>query len=85
MTEKTKLVALMGGGDWADASVDHLVIPESMNLDEQKQAWRKWYDEEYCPALHRNEKPTYLGLSEWLVKNGARKATETDVVEFWDL
>ena len=41
-----RLVAIMGGGDWYDASVEHLEIPDDMNLDEMKAARDKWYKNE---------------------------------------
>lgn len=32
----TRLVAVFGGGDWADASINHLNLPEELDLDQVK-------------------------------------------------
>ena len=85
-----KLVAIMDGGDWMDASVDHLVIPENMDLEEEKAERDKWYQEVYCPSLQSAEigkKETiekYIDFPEWLIMRGARKANEKDITIFWD-
>ena len=85
MNNGEKLVAIMGGGDWTDASVFHLVIPVGVNLEEEKAKRGKWYREEYCPALRANQRPIYSTFSEWLIKNcGAKKAT-AEIEEFWDV
>jgi hypothetical protein len=84
MNQNEKLIALLGGGDWADASVEHVIIPTSMNLEAEKANYEKWYTEVYCPALQRRENPDYVQFCQWLIERGARLATENDVTEFWD-
>ena len=67
-------VAIMDGGDWNDASCYHLAIPDDMNIDEQKKAYREW-------------KKTYKVGDEfftftlWLRKHGA---VDSDVEEIWE-
>lgn len=73
----TKIVALLGGGDWADASVSHLVIPDDMNLDEQKRAYGEWYANFRLGGK-------YVGFYEYLLEHGARKVTEDEVIEYWE-
>lgn len=54
-----QFVAITGGGDWADASVEFLVF-ETPITTEQLEAAKKerdrWYAEEYCAGL-RGDKP----------------------------
>lgn len=84
-----KIIAIMGGGDWADASVAHLVIPDGMNLDKEHDAYREWYQNKYLPALRRSRdvvhlKVKYITFANWLIKHGARQTTEEEVLEFWE-
>ena len=81
---RAKITAIYGGGDWADASVDHLVVPDDVSVDEQKKEWWNWYNTAYCPAVRSGENPKYVGLVEWLVKLGARKPTEDELEESGD-
>ncbi len=80
-----RIVALLSGGDWFDASVEHLIVPREMNLEAERNARRKWYEEIYCPALQTSNKVEYIDLSRWLIERGARQATETEVEIFDDL
>jgi len=86
----TKLVAILGGGDWTDASVEHVVINDDVDLDEQKLLYDNWYKTVYRVQMSewadgKVKKPEWFSFSEYLVKNEfARKANENDVVEFFD-
>jgi len=80
----SRLVAILGGGDWADALIYHLVIPDDMDLDEQKAAHGKWYHEEFVPKLGTLERSPFINLREWLIIHGAREATENDVIEYFE-
>lgn len=40
-------VALRRGGDWADASVDLLDVPDGVDLNAECVAWNRWYEQEY--------------------------------------
>ena len=75
---KKRLVAIKGGGDWMDASVDHLNVPEDMDLDAEHKAWRKWYNEEYCGHVGDVK---YISFIDWAKNNGAESVT---VEEYWD-
>ena len=78
----TKITAILGGCDWYDASVHHLVIPDDMNLDQQKADLKKWYKEVYYPSFHQEKREKYYTFVEWLIKNGARYTTEDELVEY---
>lgn len=88
------LFAILSGGDWADASVEHLLIPDGTNLDQERANREVWYQEEYLPKLrdwhskhqernpddsYVNPPPNYFTFSDWLLKRGAKIA---DVDEF---
>lgn len=71
----------MSGGDWYDASCEHLAIPDGMDLENEHRKHAEWYAK-YWRDLDNGKKPKYFTFIEWLIKNGARKATEIE--EFFD-
>jgi len=73
--ERGKTVAIMGGGDWADASVDHLVIPSDMDIDQA-------YNDYYTDICRPNAR--WVSFVEWLMQHGARDTTDDEVLEFWE-
>ena len=73
-----RIVAILGGGDWVDASVEHLVIPDGMDLEKEKAAYDKWYRDEYYPG-----KSEYVNFAGWLRQRGARDTTKDEILEFW--
>ena len=79
-----KLAAIMGGGDWADASVDHLLIPDDMKLEVEKDRWNWWYQNVYVLDIHVSGKVRYISFTDWLKQHGAKEATENEIIEFWD-
>jgi hypothetical protein len=80
-----KLHAILGGGDWTDASVDHLLIPDGMDLEAEKVAWRKWYDETYLPGMRGAMLPRvpYQEWVEWLLERGAVRAGPEHITVLW--
>lgn len=86
-----RLVAIEGGEDWSDASVDYLVVPDEVNLDVARAAQRHWYELVYLPAFraHANNRSpfivAYLGLPQFLIEYyGARNAEDSDIEVFSD-
>jgi len=77
-----RVVALMGGGDWADASVTHLVVPDELDLEALKTEWRYWYNNIYCKNPEKNRK--YRSFEDFIKERGGRPTTEKEVEEFWD-
>ena len=84
---KTELVAIEGGGDWADASVDYLVVPLGVDIKTEENKRQKY-------IVIRNKrrdwdwmlnKYPYLSLSAWLIKHcGARVTTDDDIYRLFD-
>jgi hypothetical protein len=74
-----RVVAIFCGGDWNDASCEHLNLPAEVDLEEQKRSYNKWYEEEFC---HPVIKPKYFTFTQWLIRfAGAAKAI--NVEEFY--
>jgi hypothetical protein len=80
---KTRLTAICGGGDWADASVDYLQTPIDMDLHSQRSEHDRWYREEYRPNLDKESAVPYIPIVQWLINNGARRATDNEISEWW--
>lgn len=81
--EKQKMIAIKGGGEWNDASVDHIVGPLDLNLENANKEYRKWYEEIYLPT--RTAKTQYLDFASWLIKNKkCRYVTENELEIFWE-
>lgn len=71
-----KLVAILGGGDWTDASLNHLIVPSAVDMENAKSEWIDW----------RTANPgSYVKFSDWLVyfKN-SRYASERTLETFDD-
>lgn len=79
-----RIVAIMGGGDWYDASVEHLIVPAEVNLQTEKDAYDKWYRDVYSGARNRGEEVLYITFAQWLKELGSRDTIETEVEEFWE-
>lgn len=82
-----KLIALRGGGDWSDASLDLLSIPDGMDLEKEKSDWHAWY-EGYCDEWRTwyevdGDKPSYIPFADWLKQRGARDAREDEIETAW--
>jgi len=79
--ESDNLYAICGGGDWNDASVEHLILPDGLDIDEEKIKWRTWYREKYAGK----KGVEYIFFIDWLLKAGARVPTEEEVKVWVDL
>lgn len=66
-----KTVALLGGGDWNDASVEILDIPDDMDIDEVRKEWQEWYNTVYRPS-HSRDKVEYKDLIDLMIEKGAK-------------
>lgn len=77
------ITAIHGGGDWADASVEYLILPDGMNIDDEAIAHKNWYKNIYCPARKSGE-VEYVNLCEWLKRKGARTTTDDELYVFYD-
>jgi hypothetical protein len=78
----SRTVAILGGGDWADASVEHLEVRDGVSLEEEKAKWNIWYRDTYCPSLKTGPRIRFLGFAQWLIDKGV--AWESDIETFYD-
>lgn len=70
----TKIVAILGGGDWADASVEHIEVPNGMDLEVERNTYREW--------LRNTTSGACFSFAGFLKTRGA---TDTDKVEeYWE-
>jgi len=76
-----KIWALHGGGDWADASAEYLVLPEEVDIEAEAAAWKNWYRKEYCSDLGKIK---FLSFHEWLKKKGAREPSSDELEIYWE-
>lgn len=74
-----KLVALLSGGDWTDASVTFLKVPSTMCLAEEKAKYDLWYQEQYCKTLRTRFCATFMSFTDWLRKAGAVDTDDSDL------
>ena len=85
MDRSRRLCAIFSGQDWADASIDHIVIPDSVDIEQARTDWNSWYLQEYCPALKAGEKVVYMDFVEWLInQHDGRHATDDDLTIIHD-
>lgn len=82
-----KITAILGGGDWADASVDHLILPENVGVEVEAQNWREWYQDVYYRPRNglrpKSKNPIkYITFVEWLKNLGAVEPTKDQLEEF---
>ena len=85
----TKITAFLGGGDWADASVTHLVLPEGLDLNAERFKYNAWYRDVYRATWeryarsHASTDPSpsliYVSFTDWLERAGARAPTEDEL------
>ena len=73
----------MGGGDWADASVEHIEIDDNISLDKCKEDWRVWYNNEYLPEYRADKKPKFYTFVDFL-KEHHGAINSTIIEEYWD-
>jgi len=81
-----RLAAFYGGGDWADASCKHLVLPPGVDVEAERDACRDYYLYQYLPKMGKPGAVPYLSFEQWLVdKCGSREPTAEELEEYWDV
>ena len=82
---RTRLVAVLSGGDWADASVDHIRVPCELTMDDIQAQWHRWYNSSYLPALRNGNKPIFYSVTTFACTFcGAIPATASDLQTWWE-
>lgn len=74
-----KITAIMSGGDWSDAGVDFVIMPEGSDWEVIRAEYKEWY-------ARRVAGEPYYGYIEWLIKfKGATQPTCDQLEEVWDI
>jgi hypothetical protein len=76
----TKITAIHGGGDWADASAEYLILPDGMDIEAELRALDKWYKDVYLPAFRGGQNMKYQSAVDWLKARGAVEPTSEQLV-----
>ncbi len=66
----SRIVAIVGGDEY-DTSCDHVVVPDGMDLEAEKEAYARW-----LPGRPRG---SWKNFDAWLIERGAREAGPDDV------
>ena len=80
-----RLVAVESGGDWADASVIYLAVPNTVDLDKAKLAWRVWYNQHYVPELRADNQPRFRNFPDFLVEEYGAELNPIEIEVYQDL
>lgn len=94
----TQRIAIMGGMDWADASVDFVNLPDEADLnklyeeyknfgEEVKSAQRAWFERNPNhrlgqPTPENDPYPSYVDFITWLREHSL--GATSDVIEWWE-
>jgi len=92
-----KIIAIHGGGDWNDASAEYVVLPDGMNISEERKKYEEWY-KTYSDAYRDHFQkirdglissdapaPQYESFHSWLLKIPGIKGPGPDELEvFYD-
>lgn len=77
----SKKIWAICGGDWYDASVDYLILPDGMCVKEEKKKYGEWYQNMY--RKQQRGAVTFMRFADWLIKAGATIPSEDVLEEFW--
>ena len=68
-----KLVAIESGGDWADASVEYIVVPDDLDLEETYKEYNQW-------KLGNK----WMSFDAWLKKYKGARDAENEIEVFYE-
>lgn len=70
-----KISAIHQGGDWFDASAQYLVIPDGVDVLEEKKKHHDW-----CKEITFNPELELLDFEDWLLRiPGVRRPSEDEL------
>jgi len=75
-----KITAIYSGGDWCDAAVNFLILPEGVDGEEEKRKYDKYALDVISRRRAGDMKITYIGFIKWLMNLGAVEPGE-DLLE----
>jgi len=79
-----KIWAICGGEDWCDASIDHLILPDGMDIKAEKEKHAR-EKREYHLAKKNGKKYEWPGnFVKYLMSKGAIAPSEEQLEEYWE-
>lgn len=80
-----KVWALLGGGDWADASVNFVILPKGVDIEKEDKNYKAWLHDVWwnkdLPASHKD----WMNFQDWLIKRcGGREPRDCELETFFD-
>lgn len=79
----SKITAIEGGGDWTDASVQYLVLPDGMDIGTEAMRRDLWLRMLKAPLADGGYSVRfYISLFDWLVERGARIPNDDELTVF---
>jgi hypothetical protein len=90
MKDSEIVLAILGGGDWYDASVEHYVIHREVDMAEEKAKYDRWKKEVQGPLWKKWREnggkppcPNFVHFTDWLLETGtAREPNEDELAVF---
>ena len=74
----------MAGGDWADAGVDHLIVPKRIDVKAEQKKYKIWLKDVWEHMKRKKKHKEHMFFRDWLLRLGAKVATDDQVLEIWD-
>ena len=79
-----KIWAICGGGDWYDASIDYLILPNEMNIETEKKLYNHKMQEHYLANRNGRESKYPGTFVEHLISRGAIEPSDEQLEEYWE-
>ena len=79
MQPEEKLIAIHGGGDWADASAEYLIVPKTLNISEEMERYNNWYRTYDSRKGHKFFTPL-----DWIRENVKCREVDDNDIEVFD-
>jgi hypothetical protein len=78
-----KLIAIYSGGDWSDASCQHLILPDGMDINSEQISYDVWY-RDYYKSKKEGIKVEWQNFATFLIGRGATEPGPEILEEVWD-
>ena len=79
----SKIWAICGGGDWFDASINHVILPDGMSMQKVHEEYKDWLDE-YRDCRNCGKPIEYMTFTEYVLSIGGREPSKDVLEEWWE-
>ncbi|MBJ9964484.1 hypothetical protein [Burkholderia seminalis] len=76
-----KIIELVSPDYYASPN-DHVVVPDGMDLNAERNAYTIWLRDVYQPGFQFGPKVEYMTFCGWLLSRGARKPNDEEFTTF---